>query len=202
MTPFNPKDHYFSKAKAQGYKARSIFKLEEIDESLKIIKQDSIVLDLGASPGSWLQYVAKKIGTKGAALGVDLTPILETIHPRIKTVQKDCFLLTEEEIQNLMGSLIENFTQFDVILSDMAPKTSGIKHVDQIRSLDLAHRALDLTDKFLKTGGHVVIKVFESHDALELIARMKKIFKVVKHLRPKSIRTQSKEFYAVGLHKK
>lgn len=202
MTRFNPKDHYFAKAKAQGFKARSIFKLEEIDESLKIIGPDSVVLDLGSSPGSWLQYVAKKIGPKGAALGVDLTLIEEQFHPRIKTVQKDCFLLKEAEITALMADVVDNFTQFDVVLSDMAPKTSGIKHVDQIRSLDLAERALNLAEIFLKPGGHVVIKIFDSHESIELMKRMKNLFKVVKHLRPKSVRAVSKEFYAVGLHKK
>ena len=201
MTRYNPKDHYFEKAKAKGFKARSIFKLEEIDQSLKLIKADSVVLDLGCAPGSWLQYVAKKLGDKGAALGVDLSPVQGKIHPQIKTVVGDCFSLSREKLDILMEDLVPTFENFDVILSDMAPKTSGIKHVDQIRSLDLATRALDLAEEFLKPGGHVVIKVFASNETPELIQRMKKLFKTVRQMRPKSVRTISKEFYVVGIHK-
>ena len=105
MTRFIPKDHYFDKAKAQGFKARSIFKLEEIDASLRLFKQDAIVLDLGCAPGSWLQYVAKKIGKNGAALGVDLTPVPEKLHERIKTVVDDCFKLTKEKIRDYLQEL-------------------------------------------------------------------------------------------------
>lgn len=202
MTRWNPKDHYFEKAKAQGFKARSIFKLEEIDQSLKLIKPDSIILDLGSAPGSWLQYVANKLGPKGAALGVDLTAIKDKIHDRVKTVVDDCFLLTDEKIRSYMADLVTDFKQFDVILSDMAPKTSGIKHVDQTRSLQLAEKALSIAEPFLKPGGHVVIKVFGSGEVSGLIARMKELFKNVKQMRPKSVRAPSKEFYVVGIHKK
>ncbi|HXW53297.1 MAG TPA: RlmE family RNA methyltransferase [Myxococcota bacterium] len=202
MTRYNPKDHYFEKAKILGFKARSVFKLEEIDQSLKLIKEDFVVLDLGCAPGSWLQYLGKKLGKNGAALGVDLSPVKEKIHPKIKTVVDDCFALSREKLDALMTDLVPNFTKFDVILSDMAPKTSGIKHVDQIRSLDLAHRALDLAEEFLKTGGHVVIKVFASKEASELVQRMKQLFTTVKQMRPKSVRAPSKEFYVVGMQKK
>lgn len=202
MSRYVQKDLYFEKAKKEGFKARSVFKLEEIDQSLKLIKPDSIILDLGSAPGSWLQYVAKKLGKNGAALGVDLTPIKDKLHPRIKTVVDDCFLLTPEKVREMMSDLVENFTQFDVILSDMAPKTSGIKHVDQTRSLNLASAALDLSETLLKPSGHVVIKIFSSGDVNELIARMKTLFKTVRQMRPKSVRAPSKEFYVVGLHKK
>jgi 23S rRNA (uridine2552-2'-O)-methyltransferase len=202
MTRFNPKDHYFDKAKAQGFKARSIFKLEEIDEQLHLIKPNSIVLDLGCAPGSWLQFVARKLSEKGAALGVDLTPVKNFTHPRIRTVVADCFQLSAESVSELLREILPTFKGFDVVLSDMAPKTSGIKQVDQVRSLDLAMRALDLAHQLLKPGGHVVIKIFASNEANELIARMKTIFATVKQMRPKSIRSESKEFYAVGLGKK
>jgi 23S rRNA (uridine2552-2'-O)-methyltransferase len=198
MTNFNTRDYYFEKAKAQGFKARSVYKLSEIDESLKIIKPDSQILDLGCSPGSWLQYVATKIGPKGRALGVDLTPVLDSFHPNIKTIEGDCFELSRPRIEKYMG---EN-AFFDLVLSDMAPKTTGIKHVDQIRSLALADQALELALAWLKPSGHVVIKVFNSAEVSELIGRMKKEFKVVKQMRPKSIRSVSKEFYVVGLAKK
>ena len=198
MTNFNTRDYYFEKAKTQGFKARSVYKLSEIDESLKIIKPDSQILDLGCSPGSWLQYVAGKIGPKGRALGVDLTPITDIFHPNIKTIEGDCFELSSQIIEKHMGC----DTNFDLVLSDMAPKTTGIKHVDQIRSFMLAEQALEIAGRFLKSNGHVVIKVFNSAEVSELISRMKKQFKVVKQMRPKSIRSVSKEFYVVGLSKK
>ena len=198
MTNFTPRDYYFEKAKAQGFKARSVYKLSEIDESLKIIKADSQILDLGCSPGSWLQYVAGKIGPKGRALGVDLTPLSDIFHPNIKTIEGDCFELSPQIIEKHMGQDM----RFDVVLSDMAPKTTGIKHVDQIRSFMLADQALSLACEWLKPSGHVVIKVFNSAEVSELISRMKKQFKVVKQMRPKSVRSVSKEFYVVGLSKK
>lgn len=202
MTRFIPKDHYFEKAKAQGFKARSIFKLEEIDKSLRIFKSESVVLDLGCAPGSWLQYVAGRLGKKGVALGVDLTPVKEQLHERIITVADDCFKLTKEVIARYLETLCPQFNGFDVVLSDMAPKTSGIKHVDQIRSVELAFQALALAEQMLKPGGHVVIKVFASGEVNDLLAKMKALFKTVKQVRPKSVRAPSKEFYVVGLDKK
>jgi 23S rRNA (uridine2552-2'-O)-methyltransferase len=202
MNRFNPKDHYFEKAKAQGFKARSVFKLEEIDQNLKLIKPDHIILDLGCAPGSWLQYVATVISNKGAVLGVDLSKVVGLKHPRIKTVVDDCFLLTDEKIKEHLNDLVPNFTHFDVVLSDMAPKTSGIKHADQIRSFNLAEKALDLAEKFLRPGGHVVIKVFGQKEVEDLLLRMKTLFKVTKSMRPKSVRAPSKELYVVGMGKK
>lgn len=202
MPQFNPKDHFFEKAKAQGFKARSVFKLAEIDQSLHLIKENSIILDLGCAPGSWLQYIAKKLSKKGAALGIDLTPVTEKFHERIKTLVDDCFSLTDEKLKNYMMDFGIDFLHFDLILSDMAPKTSGIKHVDQVRSLDLAHKALNIAEQLLKPGGSVVIKVFAGGEVNELLARMKALFKTVKQMRPQSIRKESKEFYVVGLGKK
>jgi 23S rRNA (uridine2552-2'-O)-methyltransferase len=202
MTRYIPKDYYFEKAKAQGFKARSVFKLEEIDQTCKLIKPNFVILDLGCVPGSWLQYVAKKLSHKGAALGIDLSPIKEKIHPKVKTVVEDCFTLTDDKIRNYMGDLVSDFTYFDVILSDMAPKTSGIKHVDQIRSITLAYHALNLAERLLKPDGHVVIKVFDSAEVNELIDRMKNLFKTVKQMRPRSVRAPSKELYVVGMYKK
>jgi 23S rRNA (uridine2552-2'-O)-methyltransferase len=202
MNRFKTKDYYFDKAKAQGFKARSVYKLEEIDQSLKLIQPDFIILDLGCAPGSWLQYVALKISKKGAALGVDLTKVSGSIHPRITTVVDDCFTLTHEKISQYLQDLVPRFTHFDVILSDMAPNTSGIKHVDQMRSFNLAEKALDLAELYLRPGGHVVIKVFGQKEVEDLLKRMKAMFKTARPMRPKSIRAPSKELYVVGIAKK
>jgi len=202
MSRFVIKDHYFERAKKEGYKARSVFKLEEIDQRIGILKKGSIVLDLGSAPGSWLQYIAKKIGPQGAALGVDLTPISEKFHKRIITICDDCFSLSKEKISDSFCEISHRFCGFDAVLSDMAPKTTGMKHVDQTRSLELAFKALDLAEEFLKPGGHVVIKVFDSQEVKNLLAEMKKIFFTVKQMRPKSVRAPSKESYVVGIKKK
>ncbi|MCA9508002.1 MAG: RlmE family RNA methyltransferase [Myxococcales bacterium] len=202
MGNFTTRDFYFDKAKAGGFKARSVFKLEEIDKSLKLIKTNSVALDLGCAPGSWLQYLAKKIGPHGAALGIDLTEVKEKFHNNIKTIQGDCFDLSLEKIAELMSDLQNQFNGLDIVLSDMAPKTCGIKHVDQIRSLNLAEKAFEIAKKLLKPGGHVVIKVFDGGEVSQLVGQMKKEFKIVRHMRPKSVRSVSKEFYVVGYNKK
>jgi 23S rRNA (uridine2552-2'-O)-methyltransferase len=198
MTGYIIKDYYCEKAKAQGFKARSIFKLSEIDEALKLIKPDATILDLGCAPGSWLQYIALKLGPKGKALGVDLTPLTISFPKAITTITHDCFTLSREILDQHFGEGIN----CDLILSDMAPKTTGIKHVDQIRSLALAEQAFLLSLEFLKKNGHVVIKIFNGAEVSTLINTIKKSFKTVKQMRPKSIRSVSKEFYIVGLYKK
>lgn len=198
MTTFNTKDYYFQRAKADGFKARSVYKLMEIDRAVKLFKPGAKVLDLGSAPGSWLQYASSKIGKHGKALGIDLTPIPEKLAANVVTAEMDVFSLTKEKSGELLQ---EDEMSFDVVMSDMAPKTTGIKHVDQIRSLNLAQKAKDLALDLLKPGGSVVIKIFNGGDVPELIASMKPSFKTIKQMRPESIRSQSKEFYVVGLHK-
>lgn len=202
MGTFNIKDYYSDKAKAQGYKARSIFKLEEIDKNLKLVKPHSVVLDLGCAPGSWLQYVGQKISSKGFALGVDLTEVGPLGFSNVKTVVFDCFKLSPEIVSQWMMDLKADWHGFDLLLSDMAPKTTGIKHVDQIRSFNLAEQAFLLSETLLKQNGNLVIKIFGSGEVSALIAQMKKKFSSVKQVRPKSVRSVSKEFYVVGLNKK
>lgn len=199
MTTFNTKDHYFQRAKAEGFKARSVYKLMEIDKAVNLFKPGAKVLDLGAAPGSWLQYASNKIGRNGKALGIDLTPIEEKIAANVTTAELDVFALTKEKSGELLD---EENVCFDVVMSDMAPKTTGIKHVDQIRSLNLATKAKDLAVDLLKPGGAVVIKIFNGGEVQELITAMKSSFKTVKQMRPSSIRSQSKEFYVVGIDKK
>jgi 23S rRNA (uridine2552-2'-O)-methyltransferase len=198
---YKVKDYYFNKAKSEKYLARSVYKLKEIQENLKIIKPHHIVLDLGCAPGSWLQYIAPLFSNnKGAALGVDLTQVSFS-HPRIKTVVDDVFLLGQEKYKYYLKELAPEFSHFNVILSDMAPKTSGIKHVDQAKSFYLAKKVLDIANESLALDGHVIIKVFGQKEVEDLYAQMKTMFKTVKYVRPQSIRSASKELYLVGLFK-
>ncbi len=193
---YNPKDHYFKKAKEQNFVARSVFKLEEIDQKLKIIHINQKILDLGASPGSWSQYCSKKIGPQGRILGVDLTSIPLKL-PNATFIQADLRDINLEEIfqQNGFNS------PFDVVLSDMAPKTTGIRVTDQTRSFELCEIALDVAKKFLKKDGHFVCKLFHSDEFAILRDLMKKEFNRVEIVKPDSTRKISKEIFLIGIKK-
>jgi 23S rRNA (uridine2552-2'-O)-methyltransferase len=193
---YNPKDHYFKKAKEQNFVARSVFKLEEIDQKLKIIHANQKILDLGASPGSWSQYCSKKIGPQGRILGVDLTSIPLKLS-NATFIQADLRDINLEEIfqQNGFNS------PFDVVLSDMAPKTTGIRITDQTRSFELCEIALDVAKKFLKKDGHFVCKLFHSDEFATLRDLMKKEFNRVEIIKPDSTRKISKEIFLIGIKK-
>lgn len=191
---YNPKDYYFQKAKKENYAARSIFKLEEIDGRFKILRNGDKVLDLGAAPGSWSQYCSKKVGPSGKILGIDLQRIQLTL-PNAKFVQAD---LRDLHLESVMKSL--GFTPpFDVVLSDMAPKTTGIRITDQVRSFELSELALNLAAKFLKPNGNFVCKLFHGQEFEEYRSLVSKKFKRVEILRPKSTRKESKEIFFMGL---
>jgi 23S rRNA (uridine2552-2'-O)-methyltransferase len=194
---YNPRDKYFKKAKQEGFAARSVYKLQEIDQKFKILKPGQTVLDLGASPGSWSQFTSQKIGATGRLLGVDLSPVTVSL-PNAVFIQADLRDLQLEEIFKEHG-----FTPpFDLVLSDMAPKTTGIKSVDQVRSLELCELALDVAKRFLKPGGHFVVKFFHSGEFGQLRNEIKKTFERVEAIKPDSTRSISKEIFLVGFKKK
>lgn len=194
---YNPKDHYFKKAKENNFVARSIFKLEEIDQKYKIFKPKQTVLDLGASPGSWSQYASKKVGTEGRVLGVDLSPVTVKL-PNAIFIQADLRDLNLEDI-----FVQHQFTPpFDLVISDMAPRTTGIKLTDQARSMELCELALSVAERFLKPQGHFVCKFFHSDDFGVLRDKMKKSFHKVEVVKPDSTRKISKEIFLVGLSKR
>jgi 23S rRNA (uridine2552-2'-O)-methyltransferase len=194
---YNPRDHYFKKAKEQNFAARSVFKLEEIDQKFKIVKPKQKVLDLGASPGSWSQYCSKKIGPDGCILGVDLKPVTAKL-PNAVFIQADLRDLNLERI------FVENgFTPpFDLVISDMAPNTTGIRMTDQARSFDLCELALNISKKFLKKDGHFICKLFHSDDFSQLRDMIKQDFEKFDAIKPDSTRKISKEIFLIGLKKK
>lgn len=193
---YNPKDFYFKKAKKENYAARSVFKLEEIDQKFKIFRPGQMIFDLGASPGSWSQYACQKIGDKGRLLGVDLSPVT------VKMSNAD-FLQADMRDLNLENLLAEkNFHLFDVVMSDMAPRTTGIRLTDQARSYELCMLALDVADRFLKKGGSFICKFFHSDDFTQLREEIKKRYAKVEVVKPDSTRKISKEIFLVGLNKK
>ncbi|GIL18576.1 MAG: ribosomal RNA large subunit methyltransferase E [Oligoflexia bacterium] len=194
---YNPKDHYFKKAKKENFAARSVFKLEEIDQKFKVVRPGMTVLDLGCAPGSWSQYCSQKVGEKGRVLGVDLSPVTVKL-PNAVFIQADLRDLHLEDVFKEHG-----FTPpFDLVVSDMAPKTTGIRITDQARSMELCELALDISRRFLKPGGNFVCKLFHSDDFTKLRDEIKKSYERFEAVKPDSTRKISKEIFLVGLKKK
>lgn len=193
---YNPQDHYFKKAKKENYLARSAFKLEEIDQKFKIFKSDSSVLDLGCAPGSWSQYALRKM-KGGQIIGIDLTEV-SLKDPRFTFLQSDILTLDFEK-----AATEHQFRMpFDLVISDMAPKTTGIRMTDQARSMELCEMALSIADRHLKKGGHFVCKFFHSEDFTSLKKDLLKKYQRVEAMKPDSTRKISKEIFLVGLNKK
>lgn len=190
---FKVKDHYYKKAKQENFVARSVYKLEEIDRKRGLFKKGDRVFDLGYYPGSWAQYTSRKVGEKGKVVGIDIKEVNDKINkiPNVAVFQKDV-----NDIKSL-EELGEN-EKFDAVVSDMAPNTTGIKSVDQARSLNLVEMVFYHLDAFLKPGGNFVIKVFDSNDAQVFLKAQKKRFREFHYLKPKSTRNVSKEFFVIG----
>lgn len=189
-------DHWSLKAKKEGYPARSVYKLEEIQKKFKIMKPGHKIIDVGASPGSWTMYALKVTQGKGLVVGADLKPLnLKKQYPNLFFMQGDVF---KDETVNFLSEK----GPFDVVLSDAAPSTTGNRLTDTSRSYDLVSAIIDLTENILKEGGSAVYKVFQGEDSGELLTRMKGIFSEVKTFKPKSVRSESFETYFIGLNKK
>lgn len=193
MGNFKVKDHYFNKAKQENYLARSIYKLEEIDQKYKVLRPGNLVVDFGYYPGSWIQYTSKVIGDAGRVVGIDIQEVNKKLTgiKNVRVYQKDIFNIADL-------SQLEVSDQFDVVLSDMAPSTTGVQSLDQIRSLNLVESVFGLLPKFLRPGGNFVIKVFDSQDAQNYLKEQKNRFSEFHYLKPKSTRSVSKEFFVIG----
>jgi len=184
-------DRFFQRARREDFAARSVYKLEEIQERHGLLAAGARVLDLGCRPGSWLEYCARVVGTKGALVGLDRTP-LERVVPGARVVVGD---VLEVAPATLRGEL----AAFDVVLSDMAPDTSGIRSLDQARSEVLFERALDLALELLVPGGHFVGKLFQGPDWQRLLGRVRAGFERTAVEKPAASRQASIEQYVVGL---
>ena len=189
------KDHYFHKAKRNGYFARSAYKLEEIDKKHRIIRKGNLVLDLGCCPGSWLQYASRKVGEEGEVLGVDLKPVNHLLPAHVKVLQADIFELTANDLE-MRGGMV------NVILSDMAPKTTGIRATDALRSYALNQQVLLLAEKLLRPQGMLLLEAFQGAPLDELRSAFRDTFAKVKLCKPKSSRAESVEIFLLGMDKK
>ncbi len=184
-------DKWAKKAKELGYPARSVFKLIEIQEKFKILKAGDTVLDLGAAPGSWSKYAHQVVGEKGKVIGVDLEEV-KVNFPNFFFLKKNIFELSSEEVKAL------GIEKVDVILSDLAPKTTGNKWVDHIKSVELVEKALEISTELLKEGGHLVAKIFEGPQTPLLRKKLEKMFQKVNLFKPKSSRKESKEIFFIA----
>ncbi len=185
-------EFYTRKAQEEGYPARSVYKLKEIVEKYRVIKKRDKVLDLGCSPGSWLIYISKIVGEKGKVAGVDIEDIKTPVRNNITFVKKSVF--------DLRGQDLNNFSpQYNVVVSDLAPKTTGIKSVDDAKSLELAERAFEIAKSVLVSNGNFVCKIFEGEGVDEFFRKVSNDFKTAKRFRPKAVSRGSKEFYIIGI---
>jgi 23S rRNA (uridine2552-2'-O)-methyltransferase len=185
-------DHYTRRAKKERFPARSVYKLQEIQQKHQLIKKGYKVLDLGCAPGSWLLYAAKLTGDRGRVVGIDLKPVTGQFPAQAEIITADVFTL---DVKSLGIS-------FNVVLSDMAPSTTGHKDVDAARSYNLCETALGIAQSVLLPGGSFACKIFQGPDFKAFTDIVKAGFKELTIFKPRSSRKASKEIFVIGKGKK
>ena len=185
-------DAWSKKAAKEGYRARSVYKLMEIDARYELIRPGLRVLDIGAAPGSWLQYTSDKLGPEGRVLGLDLKPIAFTA-PNVVTRVVDVF----DDVAVAKAIAERSWKHVDLVLSDIAPNTSGIKDVDQWRSIELNQKIAAIARKYLRGKGSVVMKVFRGKDFDAFTQELKTQFRRLKVMSAVASRDRSREVYVV-----
>ena len=187
---YRPHDRYYRKAKQEGYRSRAAYKLLELQQRYRLLRTGDVVVDLGAAPGGWLQVAAAIVGSKGSVIGADLEEIQPLPQRNITLVRGDA---TTEEIQSTMKELLGR--PADCVISDMAPKLSGIRDADMARCLELNRIALAIAVQLLRPGGSLLIKSFISNELHRFTAELKEHFSVVQRTKPEATRQGSSEFY-------
>ncbi len=188
------RDHFHAKAKKEGFAARAVYKLEEIDQKVSLFETGDRVLDLGCAPGSWLQYARKQVGETGILVGLD-----RPVGINAMKALPNARLLSGDVMTVKLDDLKADLSGFDVVLSDMAPDTSGIRSLDQSRSEALFERALEIAEAVLSPGGNFVGKLFQGPDFKKLMEAVRMTFDKMKTVKPASSRQISIEQYVVGL---
>ncbi len=188
-------DYWARRAKSAGYGARSVFKLEEIDHTAHLFRKGARVLDLGASPGSWMQYACERVGRKGVVVGVDIKPLERELNENERFLEADVNELDPETLRAAAPV-------YDLVLSDMMPNTIGHKATDHYRSVALAERALYFASELGRTGSRFLVKVFQGADFDEYRAKLREQYHQVKIKKPVSSRKQSREIFLLCIGKK
>ena len=187
---YNPRDSYYKKAKQEGYRSRAAYKLLELQQRYRLLTPGDAVVDLGAAPGGWLQVAAKIVGQTGKIIGVDLQTIESFRERNIILLQGD---MASAEIQAQIKARLNG--PVDCVLSDLAPKLSGIRDADMARCLELNQAALNVAVQLLRPSGSLLIKSFISEDLQSFTAELKKYFSAVQRTKPDATRQGSSEFY-------
>lgn len=189
-------DPYVQKAHQEGYRCRAVYKLKQLNEKDRFIKQGNKVVDLGAAPGGWSQVLKELVGKKGKVIALDILPIEPIEH--VHFIQGDFTEQStlDELTEAVLGQVV------DVVVSDMAPNTSGLSSVDQPRAMYLAELAFDFALHHLRPGGHLIMKIFQGAGFDELLLQLRQSFRTVKIRKPAASRPQSKEVYFVALDKR
>jgi len=192
--PYAKPDRFTLAAKKAGFPARSVFKLEEIDRRARLLRHGMHVLDLGAAPGSWALYAASGIGPSGRLLAVDLAPLRTDLPPHAVFVHGDALSLPDGQL--------DRFAPYDVVLSDMAPNTTGNRITDQSRSYELFMRALAIADALGAAGGSFVGKIFMSDELPAARTEVRRIYGSERLIRPEGTRGVSTEIFVLGTGKR
>jgi 23S rRNA (uridine2552-2'-O)-methyltransferase len=186
-----PQDAFGNKAKKEGFAARSVYKLEEIDRRTQLFRRGMRVLDLGAFPGSWTQYAAQRVGPEGHVLAVDQQEWRGSFAPHVETRQCDVLALAPNDVGGMAS--------FDIVLSDMAPWTTGVRFVDQSRSFELYLHALAIAEGSLRSAGHFIGKIFQGPDFDDAKKRTEQLFTKTRVMKPDASRRESYEIFVVGM---
>ncbi len=185
-------DHYVKLAQKKGYRSRAAYKLLEIQEKDKIIQPGMIVVDLGAAPGGWTEIIAKLVGNEGTVFALDILPMKPI--PGVEIIQGD--FTSEETLKTLLEYISDK--QIDLVVSDMAPNISGMKAIDQPRSMYLVELAFDFAKQILKPGGIFLVKVFQGEGFDAFLKTLRQNFSEVKIRKPKASRPRSKEVFLLA----
>jgi|688.fasta_scaffold01624_19 23S rRNA (uridine2552-2'-O)-methyltransferase len=191
MSEYNRKDHLYQKAKEEGYRSRAAYKLIEVQDAYKIIKSGNRVLDVGAWPGGWTQVALNYVGDSGSVTAIDLQALDPIDDPRCKLIAGDA-----RDLEQILGT---NEPSFDVVVSDMSAKLTGIKEADQAAAVGCAELALYVAQQNLKQGGNFLVKVFKGGDVEGFVKSTRPMFNKVLRSELKSTRNTSNEFYVIGL---
>jgi len=190
------RDYYFNKAKKDRYPARSVYKLEEVQQKYSFLHRGDSVLDLGCYPGSWSLFAAEVVGPRGIVVGVDLQQAEEAARPDSSPIHWLCQDIMEPELIPLLRRIRP---AFKVLISDLAPKTTGNRWADSQHSLELVRKTLALAEILLLDKGHYICKVFQGEDFPAFFEVVKGRFEMAKVLKPKSSRTESREVFVLGM---